>query len=144
MQTSFKALAIILLLMNGVSACYGGWKLIADPSGESMQMPLDLLAHAPFSSFVIPGIILFVTNGISSLIVTYAVITRTRFYELFIFGQGCLLSAWIIIQVLMIRVYHPLQLVYFLVGVSLIVIGIYLFRKRIFKVIKKSQVSIRQ
>ena len=59
--------ALILLMFNGISAIYGGWSLIKDPSGGLLQMPLENLHNSPFKDYLIPGIILFVFNGLFSL-----------------------------------------------------------------------------
>lgn len=50
---------IILLFIQGVMALLGGYKLIKDPSGSLIGMPITMLAHSPFSNFLIPGIVLF-------------------------------------------------------------------------------------
>ena len=51
----------------GVGAVAGGLGLALDPSGESVGIPLELLAETPFTTFLIPGIVLFAVNGLGSL-----------------------------------------------------------------------------
>ncbi len=45
MHHIFRIIAIILLLFNAISALFGGWGLMSDPSGETMEMPLRFLEH---------------------------------------------------------------------------------------------------
>jgi hypothetical protein len=59
MHRIFRFFAIILLFFNAVSALYGGWLLISDPSGKSLELPLYWLDHSPFENYLTPGIILF-------------------------------------------------------------------------------------
>ncbi len=39
MHRIFRIIAIILLLFNAISALFGGWSLMSDPSGETLDMP---------------------------------------------------------------------------------------------------------
>jgi len=66
-RSIFTLFASALLLFNGFGAIYGGWNFMVHPDGSSMQMSLDSLKHTPFHSYLIPGIILFVVNGLLSL-----------------------------------------------------------------------------
>ena len=120
--------AILLLLFNATGALYGGWLLIVDPSGALLKMSPTILAHTPFPDFLLPGVVLFVSNGILSLVVTTAMLTRMRHTPVLIALQGCLLSGWIVIQYCWTQVYHPLQVVMGSVGLLLIGCSVVLFR----------------
>src|SRR3954447_2054799 len=61
---------IILIAFVGISACFSGPLLIVDPSGKLIQFPEGTLANTPFSSFLIPGIILTFIIGLYPLLVT--------------------------------------------------------------------------
>lgn len=69
-------LLILLHLILGVGAVFGGSVLVIDPSGKLVKMPIELLETAPFNSFLIPGIILFVVLGVLPLIVSFALATK--------------------------------------------------------------------
>ncbi|MBX2946201.1 MAG: hypothetical protein KF725_10230 [Cyclobacteriaceae bacterium] len=71
-----RILIISLLLFNGISACFGGYRLISKPDGSGLDMPVSFLEHTPFSNYLIPGIVLFVANGLLSLVVAFFVITK--------------------------------------------------------------------
>jgi len=67
---------IILLGFLGLGAIYGGGTLIISPSGELLGMPLSLLEHSPFNSFLVPGIILFSVLGIAPCLLIIALLKK--------------------------------------------------------------------
>jgi amino acid permease len=64
-----KILTVLLLLFNGIGAIYGGGNLILHPDGSSIELSPDWLKHTPFRDYLIPGIILFIANGLLSVFV---------------------------------------------------------------------------
>lgn len=120
--------AIATLIFLGVTALIGSVPLILDPSGAMLKMPLSLLEHSPFSSFLVPGIILMVANSLLSFFVLVLVLRRTRQYGWWLAGQGCVIGGWISIQVMMIRTVVWAHLVYWAIALILIVCG-WLLRK---------------
>ena len=123
MKAVLKIIASVLLLVNGIGALWGGTNLLRDTSGKSMGWSLNMLAHTPFSDYFVPGLILFVANGLFSLFVFLLLLFNNRKYPLFILAQGAILVGWIVIQVMMLRTIVPLHLVMLLVGVILVVCG---------------------
>ena len=121
--------AIILLIFLGISALFGGGAFIIDPSGKLIQMPLSHLEHSPFSNFLIPGLILLLFNGVSSIVIIVLAIRKYRFYPELIILQGIVLDVWIVVQLIMIRSVSFLHYLFFTVGILLIISGIIL-RKR--------------
>lgn len=125
-----RVIVITFLFFNGISALFGGCMLITDPSGEIMQMPLDMLKNSPFSDFLIPGIILFALNGVSSILIAVLSILKVKFYPYCIILQGGILILWLTIQIIMIRMFSPpFHIPYYFVGVILMVLGIMMLRK---------------
>ena len=129
MHRSLRLYAIILLIFNGVSALAGGWAMISKPDGSAIMMSVDILRYSPFMNFLIPGIILFVLNGISSILVSILSILRVKNYHLPVIFQGCVLTGWIIVQLAMIRSIHVLHLIYGLTGIALITLGLLIKKK---------------
>ena len=130
MHHIFRVIAIILLLFNAISALFGGWGLISDPSGETLEMPLRFLEHSPFENFLVPGIILFITNGLFSLLFAVMALLKFMNYSWLVIFQGFILVGWLIIQIIMIRdFYGPLHVLYFSVGILLITTGWILARQ---------------
>ncbi|MFO7851661.1 MAG: hypothetical protein ACQERS_11000 [Bacteroidota bacterium] len=121
-----RSFAIILLIFNGISASFGGVGLIASPDGSLMEMPLEWLESTPFNNYLIPGIILLTVNGILSLVISVLVIIKSRSYEILIVIQGIILSGWIIIQMLLINMFHWLHVLYGLTGLLMIFTGFFI------------------
>ena len=122
--------AIILLIFLGISALFGGGAFIVDPSGSLIQMPLSHLEHSPFKNFLIPGLILFLFNGVSGIVIAILVIRKYRFYPELVVLQGIVQDVWIVVQLIMIRSVSFLHYTCFTVGTLLIITGVIL-RKRI-------------
>jgi hypothetical protein len=131
MRSNIKKAAIVLLLLNGIGAMYGGWNLMAYPDGSSFKMPVSILKYSPFSDFYIPGIILFTTNGLLSLSVLLAIILNLKSYSWLIVAQGAVLTNWILIEVIMLRGVHYLHFIFGAIGLTLMVCGLILKNKTI-------------
>ena len=64
-------LLIVLQFLLGFGAFVSGGLLVAVPDGSLMQMPVGMLQYSPFSSFLIPGIILSTLLGIYPMAVSF-------------------------------------------------------------------------
>lgn len=119
-----RIVAIVLLFFNGASAILGGGGLILDPTGVSMQMPIELLDFSPFNSFLIPGIILFTVNGLFNLYVGILGIRKNKMFPSLTILCGSFLTAWLTIQIVIIKdFYPPAHLPYYLIGIMMIFLG---------------------
>lgn len=121
-------LAALLLLFNGIGALYGGWNLMMHPDGSSIQLTMDWLKHTPFRDYFIPGIILFIFNGLLSIFTFVALLLKLRHYSWLIMAQGAILIGWIIIQMLLIRTVYFLHYLLGGTGILLLLTGILLYR----------------
>jgi len=93
-------------------------------------MPLRFLENSPFENYLVPGIILFVTNGLFSLLFAVMALLKFMNYSWLAIFQGFILVGWLIIQIIMIReFYAPLHVLYFSVGLLLIATGWILARQ---------------
>lgn len=54
MEKTFINLVIGNLFFVSISALIGVWSLLADPSGEALQLPLALLQDTAFPDFFTP------------------------------------------------------------------------------------------
>lgn len=133
-MNTLRMIAILLLLFNGIGAIFGGWSLISDPTGQDIQLPLTYLENSPFRDFLIPGIVLFVANGVFSMVAVMWTIFRWGNYYWLIIIQGILLGGWIIIQMILLRHFYYLQFVFGGIGLVLLIIGMVLKKKTIHSV----------
>lgn len=109
---------MILVLFQGLSGLAGGIGLVLDPSGQSVQIPIEWLQGSPFDSYLIPGLILLTVLGFYPLFLFYGLIKKTSWAWSGTLLMGIALLIWIFVEILVIG-YHaqpPLQLIYGLLG----------------------------
>ena len=123
MNSRFSIAAIILLLFNGIGAIYGGWNLIVHPDGSSIELSREWLNTTPFQNYLVPGIVLFVCNGLFSLFVILAILAKSRYSPNLTIAQGIILCGWLVIQMLLIRTVYFLHAVMGFTGLALIYLG---------------------
>lgn len=128
MKILIKILACGLLLYNGTGALYGGYNLMAFPDGSSLSMSADYLKNSPFETYLIPGIILFLFNGLLSIFTFITVLAKWKYSALMLMVQGVILSGWIFIQVIMIQQLIGLHYLMGGIGLSLIILGWIMYR----------------
>ncbi|WP_445492853.1 hypothetical protein [Niallia sp. 03133] len=126
----------LLHLILGIGGIYGGISLIIKPNGDLLHLPLSLLSQSPFSNFIIPGIILLTLFGISPIIISCALFFKwngTSISILSIFSDkhwswnfslyiGFALIIWINIQVYLMKSFSNIQLIYFFLGIVILLI----------------------
>ena len=128
MKPTLKIIVSVLLFINSIGAIFGGANLIDHPDGSSLQLSPDWLKHTPFDDYLVPGVVLFITNGLLGFIVLATLFLGFRKYPLFVIAQGVILCGWLIVQVVLIRTIIGLHLFTFTIGVSLILMGLILAR----------------
>ena len=115
-------LMMALILFQGVSGLFGGFALVADPTGAILNMPVTLLQESPFENFFIPGLILLTILGIFPVVVFYGLWMRSDWAWTGALFVSAALITWIGVEILMVG-YHddpPLQLIYGLLGLILL------------------------
>jgi hypothetical protein len=130
MKKTFWILSLFLLFFTSVSAIYGGMSLISDPSGGMLKIPPEWLERIPFRDYLIPGIILFVFNGMFSLVIFILTLMRYRHYALLVVFQGCTLFIWIVVQVIMFQALFFLHWICGGIGILLIISGWILYSRK--------------
>ena len=100
--------------------------LVIEPSGELINLPIELLRNTPFENYLIPGIILLTILGNFPLYVLYGFWKGSRWTEKGAFTAGVILIIWIIVEILMIGYQPdpPLQLIYGITGFCIFVFSI--------------------
>lgn len=132
-ERATKALLAVLLTLElfvAAGAFYGGGHLIADPVGSPMGMgPPAAMPGFLFSSFLLPGLILLVANGLLPLAVVLGALTGRRWAVRGHMLVGMVLAGWIAVQVVMLGWISPLQPLMLTIGVALFALG-WLFQAR--------------
>ncbi|MBK9727796.1 MAG: hypothetical protein IPO86_06715 [Saprospiraceae bacterium] len=129
MNRFLKIFAALLLLFNGLGAIYGGWNLMLHPDGSSIQLSMEWLKYSNFENYFIPGLVLFIANGVFSLLAFMVLVLNLKNFHWLIILQGVILCGWIFIQILLIQNVYFLHYIMVGVGIFLIGIGYLLSRK---------------
>lgn len=144
MKTIIRVLAVLLLLFLGFGGLYGAWMLISDPGGGNFDWSLSLLDGTPFTSFLIPGIILALSNGILPLYVAIMYILRSRSSGYLLLLQGGVTIGWLTAQLIFNPDFFEPAMHYpsYAVGIILACIGlIQIFTVRKGKALMDTQTS---
>lgn len=96
----------------GVSAAAGGTALVTDPTGSTLGLPLAWLDGSPFPDYLVPGIVLLTVFGLGSLVVVYGIVYQRRWAWPAAVGLGVAQVGWILVQLAILQVVHPLHLAY--------------------------------
>jgi len=122
--------SIVLLLLIGISASLGGLALVIDPTGDVLGLSVRGLSETFFTDYEVPGLILFFAIGILNLITSVVTMLKRPIYPTLVFIQGAILTGWILAQLYMLPENHILQLLYFLLGLFLMLLGNFQKSKR--------------
>lgn len=131
MRKTLRILIVFLLFFLAINAIGGGLFLIIDASGKTLGIPVDLLDNTHFNDYLIPGIILFLANGILSLIVAILTIKQNKNFEWFIILQGCVLIGWLTIEIILNKefflpiLHYPL----YSMGIIFVISGLFLMKR---------------
>ncbi|MDB5205473.1 MAG: hypothetical protein JWR72_548 [Flavisolibacter sp.] len=80
--------------MTAVNALAAGYCFMVEPSGEGLGIKTDHLKHSPFTSFFIPGIVLFIANGVLSIFTAIIAIKEKKTLSVASFIPG-MYSSWL-------------------------------------------------
>ncbi|MPM81715.1 hypothetical protein SDC9_128772 [bioreactor metagenome] len=119
----------IILCFVGVGALFGGMLGITDPYGVSFGMSTELLKRGPFTSFLIPGLFLFIAIGLGHLAAFVFVKRRMKLHPYISGAAGCILMAWIMIQCYMLQSINILHVIFFMIGLAESGISLYMLVK---------------
>ncbi len=125
-----RLITLLLLIVNGAGAITAGWSMIIDPSGKGLGLSPDYLSSSPFTDYLIPGILLWLVNGLIDSIVFLSTLFRFKNYPIMVIMQGVLLTGWISVQLMMVAFPYFLHFVLGAMGIFFIVSG-YMMRKHL-------------
>ena len=106
---------VFFLFFLGGGGIYGGYAMLSDPTGHSLQMS-EILPLLPISNFILPGSFLVVVMGILPFLFIYGLLARPNWKSVdvlfqrgndhwswtFSLGLCMLLAIWLIIQGILI------------------------------------------
>lgn len=118
-----KTILFILVSFIALTAALSGLVMISNPDGSILNLPISLLENTPFKNYRTPGILLTVlVGGVNLMAVFYNMQRHPTRYNWAIAG-GCMISVWILIQLLLIQAAHWLHFIYLGVGLLIILIA---------------------
>ena len=123
---------VALHLLLGVGALYGGFSLMTDATGFGVKP--EWLAESPFKNYLLPGLILFIFNGLFPILIVLGLVLKPAWrwanilniyrdrhwswtYSLF---SGIIVIFWIAVQITMVP-YFWLQPTFLLVGLLILI-----------------------
>ncbi|TFC92418.1 MULTISPECIES: hypothetical protein [Cryobacterium] len=105
---------LVGLLLFGAASSFAGMILLSVANGGGI--PLAYLDSTPFSSYVVPGIVLGVIGGGTQLLAAIGLLRRRRWALIATVVAGFGMMVWIFVEIALIREYSDLQTVYFALG----------------------------
>ncbi len=127
-----KILSIILGIIQlfvAIGAIPAGLSMICTPDGSGLGMSVELLQKAPFHDFLIPGLFLFIFNGIFNLASALLAFFRSRYTGMLGLCLGLILIVWICIQTYLIGLISFMQPMFFFIGLLEVVLAILLIKQ---------------
>ncbi|WP_426333186.1 hypothetical protein ACN9MH_21555 [Paenibacillus silvae] len=136
MTTHRSEKSYVLAIMHGLlgtGAVAGGLMLVIEPSGKWLNMPDSLLKNAPFTDFLIPGMILLLLLGVLPIYICISLLYRCK-WELgeqlnlyperywawsFSLYTGHVLLIWIVLQMFWLQNVSLIHLFYFAWGLGI-------------------------
>ena len=114
MTTLARKALLFVGAFGSLSAIVGGIGILGT---NGLGMPLSLLRGSPFTSFIVPGIILLVVVGGTQASATIALALRQRAAYLWMSIAGFGMVIWILVEVAILPGFSPIQALYFGVGI---------------------------
>jgi hypothetical protein len=133
-----RNILLLLLAFLGLGAMAGGGAMIISPTGKLLGMPLSMLEKSPFSSFLMPAIILFFILGLAPVGLIIALLKKPESHhaEKFNFFNymhwswtysiyiAFILIIWIQLQMLFLHAVHWLHAFYIFLGIAIIFVAL--------------------
>ncbi len=112
------------LLFLSISGLAGGIGMLIDPSGAILSLPDGLLEDLPIDTFILPGLYLVLVYGLLSPVIAYGLWKRAPWA----WGASVVLSiillGWIIGQFILWGSPHIIQVVYFVLGLAMLILSL--------------------
>lgn len=127
-------LLVVLLVFLAVGGLYGGVSMLADPTGESLQMD-EVLPFLIVPNYILPGLFLVFVMGLTPLFLAFSLLKRPKWIPLPILFRhywawtatlalGIILILWLILQGFLIGFQSPIQYVTAVNGLLIVVLAL--------------------
>jgi hypothetical protein len=73
-----RLILFVLLLVLAINGLTAGVLLLIDPDGALLGMDDGFLTSSPFRNYLIPGILLFLFNGVLPVLALFGLLTRKQ------------------------------------------------------------------
>jgi hypothetical protein len=111
--------ALVITVLNAASAVGGAVAIFLT---NGLGMPLSMLAGSPFTSFLVPGLILLVVVGGTQTLAAVLQIRRRRASLVWMAFAGFTMIIWILVETIVIQGFGLLQALYFASGTVQIIL----------------------
>lgn len=127
-----RLIQLMLHYFIGVGGMAGGFGAISNPMSP-MGMSTDYLKFSPFSSYLIPGLLLFFVIGVGHL---FAAVILQKKLSIAPYSSGIAggaLVIWIVVQCIMLQAVAVLHAIFFVLGsIEGLLALIVLYKKKLF------------
>jgi hypothetical protein len=116
---------MILEILLGIGALFGGGQFILAPDGHLIGVPLKMLAGTPFHSFLVPGLLLFTLVGVAPIVAAVITARRQAVGPLAALAVGVTLMGWITVEMVIFAGLTSLLWAFYLVlGTVIAAVGV--------------------
>lgn len=123
-----KRLLFILNILIGIGGMLGGFLALSSDARTTFGIKESMLVNPPFSTFLVPGLFLFLVIGLLNLVIAWLNFKKASTFPYYECLMGIIQCSWIIIQCLMIWSVVPLHLIFFSLGLVQLIGGIWLVK----------------
>ena len=112
----------------GLTALRGGYGLVSDPTGATMDTPMEWIRNSPFSDYFIPGLILLIIIGLGNVLAALFTILQQKYSGEIAAILGSFLIIYMSIEIWFIGLRNFLQPIYLILGVIVLLLGLKLLK----------------
>ncbi|MCH4168111.1 MAG: hypothetical protein LKF42_02565 [Streptococcaceae bacterium] len=123
-----KISIIIINLFCGIGALFGGALALSVGNHTIMGVSTRLLKNAPFTTFLIPALVLILIIGLGNFSATFLLLRNHHYAAFSLALLGIVQMGFILIQIIILLGANPLHLIFFLIGLYQFIIGIVMLR----------------
>ena len=106
----------------GLTAVAGGFRLVSNPNGIP-DFPIEWLSNSPFTSYLIPGLVLLIVIGFGNILGGTITFLRKKYSGNIAVLLGVFLIFYMTIEVWFVGLRNFLQPLYFILGVIVLIFG---------------------